>query len=175
MSDTQFRIKALETALNNELKEKEFYLKHAQKTGNALGKKMFESIAGDEAEHYERISELHKKLRDEGGWPETLPLKVKNTEVKSILNKVVDAVDVSAKADVDDMKAVEIAIEFETKGEEFYKGLFESTSDKQEKEFYRMLMTIEREHRLSLEDTQAFFKDPEAWLQMKEGSRLDGA
>jgi hypothetical protein len=33
---------------------------------------------------------------------------------------------------------------------------------------------MEREHRLSLEDTLDYFKDPEGWYQMKEGRHLDG-
>jgi hypothetical protein len=38
-----------------------------------------------------------------------------------------------------------------------------------------LLASIEREHRLSLEDTYEFFKDPEGWYRMREGHTLDGA
>ena len=37
-SKTEERIQALEIALNNELREKEFYLKNAERTTNSLGK-----------------------------------------------------------------------------------------------------------------------------------------
>ncbi len=50
------RLSALEVALNNELREREFYLKHANRTKNAFGKKMFQQIADDELEHYERLN-----------------------------------------------------------------------------------------------------------------------
>jgi len=73
------------------------------------------------------------------------------------------------------MEAVKIAIEFETKGELFYKNLRQSVEDSQEKEFYGMLESIEREHRLSLEDTYEFFKDPEGWYHRMEKPHLDGA
>jgi rubrerythrin len=37
-SKTEERIKALEVALNNESRERDFYLKHAERTNNSLGK-----------------------------------------------------------------------------------------------------------------------------------------
>jgi rubrerythrin len=172
---TQDRIKALEIALNNELREKEFYLKHAQRTSNALGKLMFETIASDEDEHYQRLLELHKTLEKEGKWPETIPIKVKGTQVKDVLKKVVESVDTVHKADLNDMEAVKIAIDFETKGETFYSKLEKSTDNSQEKQFFALLASMEREHRLSLEDTYEFFKDPEGWYRLQEGHTLDGA
>ncbi len=173
-SKTEERIKALEVALNNESRERDFYLKHAERTNNAFGKMMFQSIAQDEDDHYQRILELHKKLSQEGKWPETLPLKVKDTEVKTILKKLVDSIDTSAKADTDDMEAVKIAIEFEANGEKFYSDLRDSVDNPVEKEFFSLLATMEREHRLSLEDTYEYFKDPEGWYRVKEKHTLDG-
>ena len=172
---TQERIKALETALNNEQREKEFYLKHARRTSNALGKAMFETIAADEDEHYQRLLELHKTLEKEGKWPETLPIKVKDTQVKDVLKKVVESIDTGSNADTTDMEAVEIAIDFETKGEAFYNKLEKLTENAQEKQFFRLLASMEREHRLSLENTYEFFRDPEGWYRMQEGHTLDGA
>jgi len=173
-SKTQDRIKALEVALNNESRERDFYLKHADRTSNSFGKLMFQSIAKDEDEHYKKILDLHGKLKEEGKWPETIPLKVKGTDMKSILKKVVESVDTSTEADTDDMAAVQIAIDFETRGEKFYSDLRDSVENPIEKEFYDVLATMEREHRLSLEDTLDYFKDPEGWYRMKEKRHLDG-
>jgi rubrerythrin len=172
-STTDERIKALEVALNNESREKEFYLKHKERTINPIGKLMFASIASDEDEHYRRILELHKRLTQEGKWPETIPLK--GTEVKAILKKLVDSVDTSSKADMDDLEAVRIAIDFEMKGEIFYGNLGKSVESPVEKNFYELLSSIEREHRLSLQDTYEYFKDPAGWYRIKERHHIDGA
>ena len=43
-SSTAERIKALEVALNNESRERDFYLKHAERTNNSFGKMMFQSL-----------------------------------------------------------------------------------------------------------------------------------
>jgi rubrerythrin len=172
---TEQRIKALEVALNNEAREREFYLKHRDRTANPHGKSMFGSIADDELEHFKRLQELHKRLKAEGKWPETIPIKVKGTEVKSILKKLIDAVDTSSKVDTDDVEGVKIAIAFETKGEIFYGELRDSVDNPIEKGFYDMLASLEREHRLSLEDTLEYFQNPEDWYTIKEKHHLDGA
>ncbi len=174
-SQTEERIQALEIALNNEAKERDFYLKHSKRTGNNMGKMMFATIASDEDEHYNRILTLHKKLIAEGKWPETVPIQVKGTEVKAVIQKVVDSVDPSSKANTDDMEAVKIAIDFETKGEKFYGDLAKSVENPMEKKFYEFLASIEREHRLSLQDTLEYFQDPAGWLRVKERLHVDGA
>ncbi len=174
-STTKDRIQALEVALNNESREKEFYLKHAARTTNPLGKLMFASIASDEDEHYRRILVLNKRLKEEGKWPETIPIEVKGTEVKDVLKSFVNSVDTSSKADNDDLKAVKIAIDFETKGEMFYGDLAKKVENPMEKKFYEFLCSIEREHRLSLEDTMEFFLDPAGWYRIKERQHVDGA
>jgi rubrerythrin len=168
------RVKALEVALNNEARERDFYLKHKERTTHPLGKLMFGTLADDESEHYKRILELHKKLQQEKKWPDTLPLKVKGTEIQSALKKVVDSLETLPDAVRDDVEAVKIAIDFEEKGEKFYSKLRDSVEDPQEKEFYGLLASIEREHLLSLRDTYEYFQDPESWYQVREKPHLDG-
>jgi len=174
-SQTEERIKALEVALNNEARERDFYLEHKKRTVNPHGKSMFASIASDEDEHYQRILELHKKLTQEGKWPETIPLTVKGTGVRGIVQKLMDSGDTASKADINDLEAVKIAIDFETKGEKFYSDLSKKADDLSEKKFYELLASIEREHRLSLEDTYEYFQDPAGWYRVKERHHIDGA
>ena len=173
-SKTQERIDALQVALNNEAREKEFYEKNAERTKNPLGKMMFAQIASEEDEHFKRILTLHKRLKNEGKWPETIPIEVNGTEVKDVLKKFVESVDTSAKADENDLQAVKTALDFETKGELFYGDLAKKVDNPREKKFYEFLSSIEREHRLSLEDTLEFFQDPSGWYRIKEKHTLDG-
>jgi rubrerythrin len=56
--DEKERLNALDVALNNEMKEREFYLKNAERTKNALGEAMFKQIGDDELEHYARLQQL---------------------------------------------------------------------------------------------------------------------
>ena len=169
------RLNALEVALNNEMREREFYLKNANRTKNPLGKKMFKQIGDDELEHYQRLKDLHQKWEKQQKWPETVPLRVNRTVVKDILVDFVKKVDQSKEVgDGDDLAAVRTAIDFEAKGAKFYGELRDSVSNPREKEFFGLLATIENEHYLSLKDTEEYLTDPVSWYRQKEHHTFDG-
>lgn len=169
------RLNALEVALNNEMREREFYLKHAQRTNNPLGKRMFQQIGDDELEHYERIKQLYESWSKKERWPETVPLKVKDTVVKDILVEFVKMANEKTKGDSDDLEAVRIALEFEAKGAKFYAEIRDASSDPKEKDFFDLLARMEHEHYLSLKDTEEYFIDPASWYRKMEHHTLDGA
>ena len=168
------KLEALKLALTNEEKEREFYLANARRTKDALGKQMFEAIAADENEHYRRLVELHKKLEERGKWPDGFSTDI-STRVVEALGRLVKEATNSPESDDDDVNAIKVAIEFERKGEESYARLADQAKDKAEKRFFNLLSSMEREHRLSLEDTLEYFIDPEEWMERKGGRHLDGA
>ena len=168
------RLNALEVALNNEVREREFYLKNAKRTKNPLGKRMFQQIGDDELEHYERLKQLHQTWAKKQKWPETVPLKVKDTIVKDILLEFVQKVDKTTKGDSDDLEAVRTAIDFEAKGAKYYAELRDSVANPKEKEFFDLLSKMENEHYVSLKDTEEYFIDPASWYQKVEHHTLDG-
>jgi rubrerythrin len=168
------RLNALEVALNNEQREREFYLKNAKRSKNPLGKAMFKQIADEELEHYERLKQLHEKWEKEENWPETVPLKVKDTIVKDILKDTVKKGEKMPPGDVDDLEAIETAIDFEAEGAVYYARLRDKVTDPKEKQFFNLLADMEHEHFVSLKDTQEFLTDPAAWYQKTEHTSLDG-
>jgi rubrerythrin len=171
------RLNALEIALNNEMNEHKFYLTNAERTATPVGRAMFTQIAGEELEHYERLKQLSESWKKDKKWPDTIPLKVKNTDVKAVFLKAAKTTD--GKPDVagnqDDLQAVRRAIEFEAKGAAFYARLRDQSTDPKEKAFFGLLADIEHEHFASLKDTEEFFIHPGAWLQNAERTGLDGA
>ena len=169
------RLNSLQVALNNEMKEREFYLKNAQRTKNPVGKAMFQQIAGEELEHYERLKELHANWEKDKKWPETVPLQVKDTIVKDVLKDAAQKAPKTAKGDADDLKAIRVAIEFEGKGAEYYANLREVVSDPKEKAFFNLLANIEHEHYVSLKETEEYLTDPVSWFRKKERTGVDGA
>jgi rubrerythrin len=169
------RLNTLETALKNESFEHEFYLKHAEKTNNPLGKAMFKRIADDELEHCERLKELHDIWQKQDKWPETIPLKVNRTNIKEILTNTIQGIDKTAKSQAGDLDAIKIAIDFEDKGVQFYRRLSDAVTDPKEKEFFELLSGIENEHYLSLKEAEEYFIDPASWFRNAEHHGLDGA
>ncbi len=168
------RLDALELALTNEKTEREFYLKNAKRTKNSFGKAMFQQIADDELEHYERLKQLHERWENNQRWPETVPLKVKDTDIKDVLAKLARKADKSPEKDADDLAAVRTAIDFEAKGTKFYAELRDSVSDPKEKVFFDLLSKIENEHYLSLKDTEEYLTDPASWYRKVEHHTFDG-
>ena len=169
------RLNALDVALNNEMRDHEFYLKTAERTKNPVGKTMFRQIAAEELEHYERLKQLHENWAKDKKWPDTVPLKVKDTIVKDILKDVVKKAASAPPGDADDLKALEEAIDFEGQGATYYVRLRDDVTDPKEKAFFELLANIEHEHFVSLKDTQEYFLDPDSWFRKAERSGLDGA
>ena len=172
--DPKERMDALEVALNNEMRERAFYHNHATRTKNPVGKAMFQKLGDEELEHYERLKALRETWDKQERWPETVPLKVQKTVVQAVLLKAVKDVAKTAEADADDMEAIKTALEFEANGEKHYADLAEAVRDPKEKEFFTLLSRMEREHYLSLKDTEEYLLDPEGWHTMSEHHGLDG-
>jgi rubrerythrin len=169
------RLNALEFALNNETKEHAFYIRHAERTKNLVEKAMFQQIAAEELEHCERLKQLHENWEKEKKWPDTVPLKVKDTTVRNVLREAAQKAPKTAKGDADDLNAIRTAIEFEGKGAEYYAKLRDKVSDPKEKAFFNLLADIEHEHYVSLKDTEEYMTDPLSWFRKKENAGLDGA
>ncbi|MFA5324290.1 MAG: ferritin family protein, partial [Smithella sp.] len=107
------RMSALKFALENEHKERDFYLANARRTKNLAGKNMFKQIADEEKEHYEILKKLHDQWEKKEKWPATIPLKVKKSLAGTILKSMSDKKSTRIKGNEDDLKAVRTAIDFE--------------------------------------------------------------
>jgi rubrerythrin len=170
------RLDALNVALTNEMREHEFYLNNAKRTGNPVGKAMFQQIAAEELEHYERLKQLSESWKKQEKWPETVPLKVRNTVVRDILSDMVKKSALApAAGDADDLAAIKTAVDFEAKGAAFYARLRDESTEPREKAFFDLLAGIEQEHYASLKDTEEYITDPAGWYRKMERGGLDGA
>lgn len=157
------RLNALEVALNNELRERDFYLRNAERSSTPVGKALFQQLANEELEHYEILKKLHETWDKNEKWPETVPLKVKDTLVTDILDTVSRETEDQADQGDDDLAAIRTAVEFEAEGEAFYARLRDQSTDTKEKEFFALMSKMEHEHYASLKDTEEFLLDPDAW------------
>jgi rubrerythrin len=169
------RMNALKFALENEQKEREFYLANARRTKNMAGKNMFKQIADEEKEHYEVLKKLHEKWQQQKKWPATVPLKVKKSLAGSILKSMAGKKAARIAGNEDDLKAIRTAIDFEARGVALYTKLEKESIDLKEKAFFNLIACVERDHLLSLRDTEEFLTDPATWYQNTEKPALDGA
>jgi rubrerythrin len=173
--DKKEKMEAIKLALTNEKKEKEFYLENAERTNDQLGEAMFRSIASDEDEHYRRLQELYDKLEERDKWPEDFSTDISSAKVGEIFDRVIRQRAGESGGNEDDVAALKVALAFEENGERFYADLAEKSDNEAEKHFFTMLSSMEREHRLSLEQTLEYFDDPKGWMERMGGRHLDGA
>ncbi len=169
------RMNALKFALENEQKEREFYLANARRTKNMAGKNMFKQIADEEKEHYEVLKKLNEKWQQQKKWPATVPLKVRKSLAGSILKAMAGKKAARIAGNEDDLKAIRTAIDFEARGVALYTKLEKESADLKEKAFFNLIASVERDHLLSLRDTEEFLTDPATWYQNVEKPALDGA
>lgn len=163
----QERVNALDVAMTNEMRERKFYLKCAERTRDPLGRAMFQQIADDELEHYRVLKELQEKRRFDAELPDTVLLKVRSTNLRNILKDVIDKMDMVSQVDDDELEAVRTAIDFEAKGEAYYAKLRDEVTDLKEKAFFDLLANMEHQHYLILKETEAYFTDPDSWFSKR--------
>ena len=165
--DQQERLNALDVAMTNEMRERKFYLKCAERSRDPLGRAMFQQIADDELEHYSILKKLQEKRNFDEKLPDTIPLKVRSTNLKNILKDVIDNMDKVAQVDDDELEAVRTAIDFEAKGAAYYTKLRDEVTDLKEKAFFDLLANMEHQHYLILKETEAYFTNPDSWFSKR--------
>lgn len=167
------QIQPIALALQNEEKERDFYLEHSRRTTNPVGKKMFEMIAEDEDIHFKRLTDIHTSLIEKGVWPRTLSDIPGTPDLKKTLDNLPEKARRSPETDMDDIRAIETAIAFEARGHQFYTNLADSAADEQQRNFFTTLARMEFEHLNSLKDTLLLFTDPQTWFQEHEKPHYD--
>jgi len=169
------KVDALKVALDNELNEHKFYLKHAERTANPAGRAMFKQIASEEMEHYEALKQISESWSKDGKWPGAVSAKVKGTVVKDVLKGLLKESEKLPRGDKDDVEAIRVAIDFEAEGCSYYSKLRDASTDPAEKAFFNLMADIEHEHYVSLKETEELFVDPAQWFRSHERTGLDGA
>ena len=129
---------AIMRAMEIEKETFDFYVKAEQKTFNPAGKRIFKWLAKTEEAHYLKLTELYNSLDQGGRWVfyggSTIEL-----EADGAGDKHVDF-------NTDDIAALEIAMEIEQKGIDYFAALAEKTTDPDGKSMIQALLEEEREH-----------------------------
>ena len=165
-------LRALQVAIQMEIDGKEFYLKASRESGNEMGKRLMESLAGEEDVHRREFEEIYRALEEKKGWPAT---DFKPDGGQSLRTVFSGAVDEARQVEVKDteLASVQTAMNMENKTYEYYKAQLAAVTYDAEKDFYTALMAQEREHYLVLLDYYDYLKDPGGWFVKTEHPSLD--
>jgi len=77
-------------------------------------------------------------------------------------------------ANSDELEALKIGMDMESKSVEFYQGALEKTQDSHQKAFFNRLIDEEKEHYELLQNTRSYLKDSGEWFLWEEKALLDG-
>ena len=167
-------LEALQIAIQMEIDGKEYYLKASQKSSNALGKKLLESLATEEDTHRQKFEEIYSAIRSKKAWPVSDFQPDGGKRLRTIFAKTTEEMDSNIESLATELDAVQTAMSMENKTYDFYKSHGGNATHDAEREFYETLAAEEREHHLILLDYYEYLKDPAGWFAKKEHPSLDG-
>jgi len=154
---------ALSEALEYELREHNFYLKHSRKTADTIGKKIFLQIAADEDKHFRKLQSTQQELFRKGTWPEFAANTIDSLDAEKIFWQLAGQADKMPVTSWIDIAALKHAIELETQGHSFYSRLSSEAATDQGKEFFGIIAALEWKHLMLLQDAMLFYESPADW------------
>ena len=168
MSKQAKALSSLEFSAALEVKGVNFYLKLAQKSANALTKKLFYSLAVEEVIHAQKIDEMYGIINNENkgsvSFPKNMP-KIEAT-LKEFFRK---ANKPALKKEAANISGYETAMELEKKSYKIYSDFSKKANSAAEKKFFEFLMNEEKGHLEALMNVYRYLTQPGDWMAEEEG------
>jgi len=164
-------LKWLNVALDYENEGLLFYMKTASESTNALSRRLFRTLAGQEIEHVKKIEEIFgiiqhgRKLPS----PERLKKTGAHVSVEGDIKEFFRSIDKeSLRENMGNVEAMKVALEIEKKSFDLYDGLTKDARNASEKEFLKTLRDEENKHIDALDNVYYYLTDPEMWFASDE-------
>jgi rubrerythrin len=173
-SEQDRTLQALKVAIQMEIDGKTYYLKASRESGNELGKKLLNSLAGEEDIHRRKFEEIYNSIRARKGWPVTDFKPSWGQKLRTVFAEATERMAVDVKAPQSELDAVKTAMDMENETYDYYKSQGKAAALDAEREFYEILAAEEQEHHIVLLDYYEYLKDPAGWFVKAEHPSLDG-
>lgn len=173
MAEQSKVLDGLQTAIKMETDGKKFYLKASDQSGNEAGKKLLNTLAGEEDIHRQNFEVIYEALRARKSWTRTI-LKPAGKPLRTLFNEAARKLDRSTRVLATEIGAIQTAMEMENKTYDFYQRQLKAAASDVEKSFYEALSAEEKQHHRVLLDYYEFLKDPAAYFVKAEHPSLDG-
>lgn len=162
-------LQAIETAIQIEKDGLEFYTEAAQQTANSSGKKMFQSLARDEAAHLKLFEAIRESLLKDGNWlsPEQVAAIGPKRPAHPLIFPSSDeskAVELPER----ELAALRRGIQAEEDSIAFYSEQRDKTNDPNTKSTYFYLIEQEEGHRTILQGEYDYLTNTGFWFDIRE-------
>lgn len=175
MDTEQLRtIEGLKQAIQIEIDGKKYYEEAAERSAGALGKQLFEWLAGEEDKHRNRFEQIYDAIRNRKDWPRIIiepdgEKRAQKVFWEAARNNPGEMTESSIEQDI-----VVQALDMEDKTYNLYAERSKSAKTDAERNFYDALMAEERGHFLALTDYREYLIDPAGYFTRTERHSLDG-
>ncbi len=173
MKNSNEKLKPFDFALKLEEAGREFYLNEAAKMHSEAAKRIFLSIADEELKHIERINKIFASVDKDikgSGWDK---IKIEKGRLGEIFKSEIKGKPKGPSTNAE-QKAIEMAMENETRGYNFYDKTARETNDADVMSFFQTLMKEENAHFKILQDTREYLFDTADWYIKLEGRTIEG-
>jgi len=163
----------IRTAIKMEEDGIDFYHKAAEKTSHPFGKRMFLSFAEDEKRHLTVLRDILADLKF-SDFSQFFGEKKPGEKIKTLFREVKSELKERIAANPDELEALKIGMNMESKSIEFYESSMKKTQNSHLKSFFKRLIEEEKEHYQLLQNTHSYLKDSGDWFLWEERGLLDG-
>lgn len=173
MDHIEFLKHSLREAIKFEEYGRQFFLKATEEAKNPLAKEIFAKLAEEEVKHMKRIKEVFDVLIHNSRWPEATP-KSENLPWKHIFKEALDNFKDLVKSSTQDTEALQLGLDFESKGYKFYNEMVKKATNPIEKSFFEFLRDEEEGHYLIIENLKKYLDNPIDWFGETEHHIFEG-
>ncbi|MBU7031150.1 MAG: ferritin family protein [Theionarchaea archaeon] len=161
------KIDPIAVAIKTEKDGIEFYKKAAQKTTHPFGKEMFLSFIEDEKRHLEILEQISREMHVPFDAAYSPKERIK-TVFEDVADQVIDYITPTA----DETEALQIALEIENEGYEFYEE--QAQKNPIHSKIFERLAQEESEHISILQNLRNYLDDTGHWFMYEEHQMVDG-
>jgi len=158
-------LQALHQGIQTELQGWTFYRKAGERTQDPNGQQTFQSLMHEEEGHLDLLKVQYGAMVSEGRWlaMEQARELAPGREVEAIFPPDDDTLAALLPAQPDDLKALEIALDFERKGYQTYRRLAQETADPAGRALYEYLAAQEQRHYDFIQRAQEYLQTKGTW------------
>ena len=165
---------ALSAAIEMEETGYSFYKETATKAKDPLARQVFDFLAGEEMHHIDAIKKFYDSyVTGKGQSPEQLS-NPKDKPKSGVITNLFKSLTKNAPIAGSELDAYKFAIDFERKGEAFYKKAETEAVNPDAKKLYGFLIEEERRHFKIVESCLLYFENPAEFFHQREQWAVDG-
>ncbi|MGC8960671.1 MAG: ferritin family protein [Chloroflexia bacterium] len=159
-------LQALHQGIQTELQGRTFYRKAAERSRDPKGQEVFRSLMRDEEMHLRLLQVQYGALVDEGRWLEMEQAReLEPGRAAAILFPQEDeALAALLPAEGDDLRALQLALDFEHRGYQMYRRRAGETDDPAGRALYDFLAAQEQKHYDFIHRALEYLQTQGAWF-----------